>query len=1253
MREYRSGHGFGGDIAIPKRQEHEPTPAERALQATTIADNLDNAQKQVTGGIEAMAVAHALADPAAWQQAKEKADSAIKLIAKTVDAAVAAKEHATDEKIATKLGGAETLADDMRTRLAAAPAKPERVAPVLSCQAELLAVLPPDEPIANTYQVYGEAERAVEAVFRGAMLWSDIVAFGDLLANFPNHPITRRFGRLRERTSKLKGILGESKLRARARAMEAARQQVAPLVTPPPGYSAPVMAAAPAERDSPGVVDAPAVGDRGEADAEPAAPSVTPAPDAGERTDGTTIDARADGDARRPDADEPTEQDAPGGALADAATCDHDVDGATVPAEALAVPAEGDPGRATIDGGGGGPVRDEPAKPERAAKRVGAAPHTARRAGPASASGVAERDTLLLAVGQSTHNAHGPVTADPVLASGGRELDAVGRHLRAVSGLLDSYQVAAGFLDVDTVAESGLMLANAWEAAQLALGNADSALASANALGPVGLGFESDPDGTKHAARAAELARLQARAADLRQSANEWAMLVANRVRPSTFRREPVAGVAAQMPPTDLANHVRQQTVKGVLLLDSLQEMIAILDAAKTDTTPDAADAADAARKVAAHRLQFWISDRDGFLFLTHALQRLGHGYLLLQQAFDGKTLLQAAAAVSRGVPQTFADIIDTLREAKERSLDSRVGPQGDQAGAAKLVELAQERLNEVVRYDRLLERIPHGTHGLTLEHAWYFAQGAQSATSELWRMAMRGQLRPSAGSDRLWDHQILQVQMAEQPIQVLSGEVGYEQTFLKSIGPASDASVAMAVAVGAIAIGGPAAIEAAPFLLARLAIVAEAGAAMFAAAKTWALANPQAALALTEFIASIGLNIGENGLGGFLEQLQTPEGMLQIAMDALMLWASMGGPSQRGAPDDAQPAPRAGRPADDGGGFKNRALDVVDKIRATKQAVVEYAKTRGARLTDPDAVPADGPGGIKMPAGTDELPDYSTIYAQRLDGIRGERAARGFRGQWPKPEERLQSGYVAPPANADTVKIRERLMDEAKKHYPVDPSMPNEQKADLHHKQAQYFETVEQGARNKREQLEAELRDAPPERHASLNDEIELARRTEAAAMVRPAQGSLPINHRLAGSYVTIDDIDAKLADLTLNRDTRDTLQMARKLMIETGRTRVRYSERGHIELDEWTYEVSGKKARYPGPLSVKTRDADDRLARKWYREQIGDPGWMEPDGYTWHHHEDVGAMILVPTAVHDAFKHTGPIPFIRVLTGDYNAYH
>jgi hypothetical protein len=70
------------------------------------------------------------------------------------------------------------------------------------------------------------------------------------------------------------------------------------------------------------------------------------------------------------------------------------------------------------------------------------------------------------------------------------------------------------------------------------------------------------------------------------------------------------------------------------------------------------------------------------------------------------------------------------------------------------------------------------------------------------------------------------------------------------------------------------------------------------------------------------------------------------------------------------------------------------------------------------------------------------------------------------------------------------------------------------------------------------------------------------------------------------------------------------------------------------------------------KSRDPDFVVARDAYREKIGDPTWKKPQDYLWHHHEQVGRMILIKREIHEAFQHTGGIPLYRILVGDLSAY-
>lgn len=232
--------------------------------------------------------------------------------------------------------------------------------------------------------------------------------------------------------------------------------------------------------------------------------------------------------------------------------------------------------------------------------------------------------------------------------------------------------------------------------------------------------------------------------------------------------------------------------------------------------------------------------------------------------------------------------------------------------------------------------------------------------------------------------------------------------------------------------------------------------------------------------------------------------------------------------------------------------------------------------------------------------------------------------------------------------------MDEARATYPTPPDMPDAQRVEQYHKQSQYFEQVERMAREHREELEAKRLFAPDDERAWNSEEIEGTRVTELAAKVRPAQGRLPLNHEDAGKRITVETIDERIADLTLDQKQRVTLQRARKVMAETGVTEVHIKEDGYPDFEPFVYKNRDGVAADVEIALVggKRREPDFDAARDAYREKIGDPRWDEPSGYTWHHHEQIGRMLLVRREIHEAFRHTGAIPLFRILVGDLNAY-
>ena len=80
---------------------------------------------------------------------------------------------------------------------------------------------------------------------------------------------------------------------------------------------------------------------------------------------------------------------------------------------------------------------------------------------------------------------------------------------------------------------------------------------------------------------------------------------------------------------------------------------------------------------------------------------------------------------------------------------------------------------------------------------------------------------------------------------------------------------------------------------------------------------------------------------------------------------------------------------------------------------------------------------------------------------------------------------------------------------------------------------------------------------------------------------------------------------------------------------------EGGFPKYDNFVYKTpDGRAARVEIPQVGGRKDfatADDAM-----REMLGDPDWVRPKGYTWHHKQDGVTMELVPTDIH-GFPETG----------------
>lgn len=824
-----------------------------------------------------------------------------------------------------------------------------------------------------------------------------------------------------------------------------------------------------------------------------------------------------------------------------------------------------------------------------------------------------------------------PAVGDPIVRSAAKEVTELPARILKVRRLTADFQAARNQLDGDSLGEIGVALATAFEEADAALRRLDEGVDNAELLGPVGVDYAWDPDGGKSNARTEEVARLKDARDQLSVDLAAWRWVATANIRPLSFRYQAAPGAAPALPPEDMPEFVRRETVKSVLLVDTVREIDAMLAGAKAAPAKEAT----ALREEAARRLEFWRSDRDGFLFVAHALSVLGHGDVLAAQGADGKDLSKTVEAVSRGVPQTVPEIIETVREAMDRDLA------GNTPAAIQLLGLARERVQELADEGRIKPVLPSGTHGLTLEHALFIAQEAEGGLAEHWR----GLTRHGAMPEGLWRFRLRQLETAKQVLQVTSGETAYAESFLPSIGPASKVSLITAGILGTAVIGG---VAAGTYLAANAAAVADVAAGAYAAAVAAIVRHPYAATAIAEFAASVGFSvIDAGGPENFLESLKTPEGVVQLAMDILVLKQSLGG-GRAGADADAPEAPPRPRAANDGDGVGAQIRDVLDRARAFKAATIEWAKSPRRAGAAPQAVTPDGEAIPLLGRASGDAPDFSTIYAEQLGARRAARA--GARGVWPTPEQ-WDSAYQAPPAGKSEVDIRRRLLAAAKARFSTTKDMPGEVQADLHHRQSELFAKVERFARERREQLEVEAAALPPGDRAWHDEQIEGAKRVEAAAKVKPVQGRLPINYEFAGKAISLEFIDERLGDIRLPADTRVKLQRLRKIMVEREITAVRYTDDGFPDFSPFVYEKNGVKAEVELCLRGD-RPPDDTFANQRYREMIDDPTWKKPPLYTWHHSESVGRMLLVPASVHDAFKHTGGVPFYRVLTGDYDAY-
>ena len=225
--------------------------------------------------------------------------------------------------------------------------------------------------------------------------------------------------------------------------------------------------------------------------------------------------------------------------------------------------------------------------------------------------------------------------------------------------------------------------------------------------------------------------------------------------------------------------------------------------------------------------------------------------------------------------------------------------------------------------------------------------------------------------------------------------------------------------------------------------------------------------------------------------------------------------------------------------------------------------------------------------------------------------------------------------ADAEVKRLEKQFADDIAAMSAKDRA--NLKKSTYQQKERQYFDIVEDGAQKERAKIEKALDEKPgdPELMAALDD----AKKIEDAAAIKPVEGRMPVNHEYAGKVYPKSKLDStQYAD-------------GIKAIEDKGLDGVRFTRQGYPDYTPWIFEEGGVPAdvwiKYSGD-----RGKDFRRARNAMREKLNDPNWHAPDNYTWHHHEDTGRMLLIPSDLNNGIGHTGGIPHYRMNTGDYDAY-
>jgi hypothetical protein len=168
---------------------------------------------------------------------------------------------------------------------------------------------------------------------------------------------------------------------------------------------------------------------------------------------------------------------------------------------------------------------------------------------------------------------------------------------------------------------------------------------------------------------------------------------------------------------------------------------------------------------------------------------------------------------------------------------------------------------------------------------------------------------------------------------------------------------------------------------------------------------------------------------------------------------------------------------------------------------------------------------------------------------------------------------------------------------------------------QRKYFQGYRAAARRAKAEAKAALKKAPAS--SSAQQSLKNAELAEEAAAAPPVAGRLPQKHELAGKQFPSD-----------------------RLPTAYRQQGVRFSEAGYPDFSPYAQTLpNGQKSVQITYTGSRTGDFAAANTKAGY-EKI-------PRGFTWHHHEDMKTMLLVPEDLHDAVKHTGGVATYKHTSG------